>query len=66
MKAINGTPVKIKPNTLMVEICCDCGLAHSILYEIKGKHIIRTIYRDDYETKKERKKRRKQKKQKSK
>ena len=57
---ISGEP-RVKPRKYLIhEICCDCGLAHAVFYDIEtrdGKRVvIKTVYRDDYETDKHRKK----------
>ena len=39
-------------------VCCDCGLVHAAFYHVDTKKhkrvVIKTSYRDDYETDKER------------
>lgn len=51
---ISGEPVKILQNELRIESCCDCGLAHTVFYLIEENHIIKTSFRDEWETRKER------------
>ena len=51
---ISGEPrVKLR-KYLIHEICCDCGLAHAVFYDIKvvdGMRVVtKTVYRDDHET----------------
>ena len=52
----SGEPQEIKPGYVRVESCCDCGLTHLTLYEIKGDKIIKTFFRDDWMTDNDRKK----------
>lgn len=61
MKLKNGQPVRYKPNYLYTEFCCDCGLAHIVIYRIIGKQIEVTSYRDQWETLKNRKNKKKRK-----
>jgi len=52
----NGEPIEINPGFARMESCCDCDLAHLVLYEIKGDKIIKTSYRDTWLTNNDRKK----------
>ena len=39
------------------DICCDCGLEHLLVYEMRPNgNIIQTVFRDDVATKKNRRK----------
>jgi len=42
-------PYIVDPLTVHRENCCDCGLAHRIIYDVdkKGK-ILRSVYRDEH------------------
>lgn len=54
---MNGEPTTMKPDMFILEACCDCNLVHLVLYEIKNGKIVRTVYRDDWETEKDRRER---------
>ena len=51
---ISGEPREKPRKYLIHEICCDCGLAHAVFYDIKivdGMRVVtKTVYRDDHET----------------
>jgi hypothetical protein len=59
-QVIGGEPVVKKVGYLITEICCDCGYAHAVFYNIdvkRGKRVVvKTVFRNDYETNKSRKK----------
>lgn len=57
---IAGKPVFFKKNEVQWISCCDCGLAHLILFRtLKGGHTEVYMYRDDYITEQNRKRRKK-------
>ena len=57
-QVMNGEPIVKKVGYKIIEICCDCGLSHAVFYRTDVKNhkqvVIKTSYRDDYETNKER------------
>ena len=55
---IPGEPWILKDKDATSITCCDCGLEHFLLVDIKGKKVTLRHYRDTYETKKNRKKNR--------
>jgi hypothetical protein len=53
-QVIGGEPVIKEVGYKIVEICCDCGLAHAVFYNVDVRRhkrvVVKTSYRDDYET----------------
>lgn len=49
-----GEPVVKRVGYKIIEICCDCGMAHAVFYNIdtvRGKRVVvKTSYRDDFES----------------
>ncbi len=50
----NGEPWILESGIATTDTCCDCGLEHMMIAEIKEKKIHLRFYRDDYQTKKNR------------
>ena len=59
-QVIGGEPIVKRVGYMVTEICCDCGLAHGVFYNIDTKRhkrvVVKTSFRDDHETDKARKK----------
>jgi len=52
----SGQPVKFEIKKCYWVVCCDCGLTHLVTFDIVNKKTVEmTMYRDDWETRKERK-----------
>jgi len=46
----NGEPTTYADSTITHIGCCDCGLSHLVLYNIKDKKVTVEYYRDDWDT----------------
>jgi len=51
----NGEPWELEDGVATVNTCCDCGLAHQIFVDIKGKKVFLRFYRDTWQTTENRK-----------
>jgi len=49
---INGEPWILESGVATNHVCCDCGLEHVMLVEVKRNKVYLSFYRDDYQTKK--------------
>ena len=54
---INGEPWELESGMATTHTCCDCGLIHIMLVEIKRNKVYLRFYRDDYQTKENNKRR---------
>lgn len=52
---VNGDTIYIRNGEGIFEVCCDCHLAHLVIYRIERGRIAATIYRDDAATRRLRK-----------
>jgi len=50
----SGQPESYKTNRIYKGVCCDCGLEHLELYDVKNNEVIVTVFRDDWCTKENR------------
>jgi hypothetical protein len=55
-KVVNGKPVRYSVDVPHMQICCDCGLTHTVIYRIINRQVEETVYRNDYVTAKRRRK----------